>query len=302
MAISLLAVTILIPSISAKAAFPGSNGAIAFCRNGHIWTIQPDGTQTRLAKGGQPAWSADGIRIAYVHVDRRTGRGDIRTMLDDGTDKVRVTSSPDEYDSQPSWSPDGTHLVFTMYKLDGTRELYTIASQSPLASPVPITDTPTDEYHPAWSPDGTRIAFDVWGCGVVCSFDLGVVDPDGANYTLLTPGTKTLEREPDWSPDSSSLLYGSSHYRETVAHVYNFDVYRIAATGGPVTAVTSGGRDEWSGSAAWSPDGIRFVYSHMSARGGVRLWTANIDGSSAAVLCHCGTFPDASPDWQPLQP
>jgi hypothetical protein len=50
----------------AHAAFPGSNGAIAFARNGHIWKIEPDGTQVKLAKGEQPSWSPDGSRIAYI--------------------------------------------------------------------------------------------------------------------------------------------------------------------------------------------------------------------------------------------
>ena len=68
LAASLLA--LLATSRQAEAAFPGTNGRIAFYDNGDIWTISPAGTgTTRLTTNinteGDPAFSPDGSRIGY---------------------------------------------------------------------------------------------------------------------------------------------------------------------------------------------------------------------------------------------
>lgn len=65
----------------ALAAFPEGNGKIAFVSyrdgNAEIYTMNPDGSdQQRLtedpASDTEPAWSADGKKIAFVS-DRLTG-------------------------------------------------------------------------------------------------------------------------------------------------------------------------------------------------------------------------------------
>ena len=62
---------LLVPT-PASATFPGHNGRIAFARGGDIWTMNPDGsdqvnlTNTPSGTEYQPAWSADGTKIAFV--------------------------------------------------------------------------------------------------------------------------------------------------------------------------------------------------------------------------------------------
>ena len=113
----LLVVLIPGPASPAFAAFPGSNGVIAFEHGGDIWVVNADGTQERqLTTGGSndsdPAWSADGLRVAFSR-DR-----DIWVMNADGTGQRRVTScattpvAPKCADSDsgfigPTFAPDG---------------------------------------------------------------------------------------------------------------------------------------------------------------------------------------------------
>ena len=307
-AVALVILTTVAAPAAASASFPGTNGAIAFTRHHHVWVIEPDGTQTKLARGYSPAWSPDGTRIAYVHQNPRTGNADIFTMQADGTDKVRVVATR-YYDSAPEWSPDGSTLVYVgLASTHESWELWTIGAEPPFGSPFELTHTDVYEDNPAWSPDGTSIAFSIETCCYLSR--IGTVAPDGQDYTLITPdlGNGAYETQPDWSPDSATLLFQSNRADPTST---DFDVYSIAPTGGQATRITTGVGAEQNGSPAWSPDGTRFAYVHRSADGRVSLWTAAPDGTAAVRLCRSdpdsfydptlGTlWNDAAPDWQPL--
>jgi Tol biopolymer transport system component len=88
---------------------------IAFTtRGGALATMHPDGSnRTRLVRrGSDPDWSPDGSQITFV---RRVGRTSTEVFLanSDGTDVVRLTSTPDRWESTPVFSPDGTKIAFT---------------------------------------------------------------------------------------------------------------------------------------------------------------------------------------------
>src|SRR6187200_3116987 len=57
----------------APAAFPGSNGKIAYTDSGTgIFRINPDGTNNELVKNGalrNAVWSSDGTKLAYIDGD-----------------------------------------------------------------------------------------------------------------------------------------------------------------------------------------------------------------------------------------
>ncbi len=60
---------------------------------------------------GGPCWSPDGARIAYVHRNYYSGKGDgIHAVNADGSGGTWVTEDPS--DRNPTWSPDGTRIVF----------------------------------------------------------------------------------------------------------------------------------------------------------------------------------------------
>jgi Tol biopolymer transport system component len=71
-----------------------------------------------------------------------------------GGNLMRVTNNS-AYNSAPSWSPDGTKLVFPTDR-DGNWEIYVMSVEGELEQ---FTDNPADDGAPAWSPDGNQIAF-----------------------------------------------------------------------------------------------------------------------------------------------
>jgi Tol biopolymer transport system component len=74
-----------------------------------------------LAEGSEPAWSPDGMHIAFTSFRDRNGEtcfhecdysGELYLMKADGSDQHRITvTQPD--DKAPGWSPAGTKLAFS---------------------------------------------------------------------------------------------------------------------------------------------------------------------------------------------
>jgi Tol biopolymer transport system component len=87
----------------------------------HLFTMRPDGsalheaTPFLAAWSTEPAFSPSGNRIVYVRGHPGDSRSDLFTIRPDGTGVRRITGysgHPLGGVSSPSWSPDGTRIVF----------------------------------------------------------------------------------------------------------------------------------------------------------------------------------------------
>ncbi len=148
---------------SARAAFPGTNGKIAFVseRDGagaEIYLMDSDGSnQTRLTTGGyfnaEPAWSPDGTKIAFSRV-LGPSTTDIFVINADGSAETALTNDP-ATDSNPSWSPDGSKIAFVSTR-GGDTAIYVMnadgSGQTRLAGPGGNPGF----GGPVWSPDGQK--------------------------------------------------------------------------------------------------------------------------------------------------
>jgi len=81
-----------------------------------LWLIDADsdkpnarGRITTGGSDGQPAWSPDGKRLAYISQD--DGNFEIYAVNADGGNKARLTTNPTT-DGLPVWSPDGKWIAF----------------------------------------------------------------------------------------------------------------------------------------------------------------------------------------------
>jgi Tol biopolymer transport system component len=270
-----------------SAAFPGSNGKIAFTmydgNDFEIFVMNPDGSdRTPLTDNdyddSSPAWSADGMKIVFL--SDRDGDIEIFVMNADGTNQIQLTFN-DEYDYDPAWSPDGAKIVFR--RSGALPGIYVMNSDG--SGETRIT-TSSDDETPVWSPDGSKIAFSRWDTN---DWDIWVMNPDGSGQDQITPeGDDANDQEPDWSPDSSRIVF------RRWGGVESSGLFVINADGTGLTRLTSNSDNM----PAWSPDGTKIVFD-KGGEGSATLYLMNSDGTGQTQLTVIP--PEFLADWQPLK-
>lgn len=278
-------------SRSARATYPGAtNGRIAFGMNvgGNVdvYTARPDGQDLRRLTtepgfDACAAYSADGRRIAYCS-GQGGGPVQVWTMKQNGTGKQQVThmSAPAIF---PDFSPDGSKVVF-----DGraTRDIYLINSDG-----TGLTQLTSGEGHntyPAFSPDGNKIVFTSDRTG---TWQVWVMDANGANQTQLTFDPQPKDQVPDWSPDGSKIAYLADTYVDPTQSWG--DIWVMNADGSGQHPITHGATDYGT---AWSPDGRRIATLDWPSR---TVYTLNAADGSDPQAVHAGPGPQYVPGWQP---
>jgi Tol biopolymer transport system component len=296
MTAAVAAVTLVLAS-AAQAAFPGSDGLIAFTRAagsepGQLYLVRPDGrglrriTHRRHGAGGA-SWSPDGRRILFSSTPRRAGVQVFVKRLGGGV--RQLTRGRDTY-AYPAWSPSGKRIVAVRGHVarDGFQyeSVVTMRADGSRKRAIYSGGRLSTSY-PAWSPDGKSIAFvhtDIGGTGADPSVYV-VPAAGGAAREVTDVGSQD---QPDWSPDGRLIAYAYG----SVLAPEEIRVIRPDRTGdAPVTGSPSASAD----TPAWAPSGRRLAIS----RGG-RIWTVAPDGSGLRQLTRgrMGVY-DWDPSWQP---
>ena len=152
-----------------------------------------------------PALSPNRKQLAFA--SDRSGFWDLYIMDLQSGDVKQITDSH-EYDSAPSWSPDGQWLVFETYIADNL-EVAIISVIDPSQKIISLTQDPASDHSPVWAPDGRHVAFissrggdsDVW----LADLDL----TGGERYQNLSNTPLVAENHPVWNFDGSQLLWAS---------------------------------------------------------------------------------------------
>lgn len=231
----------------ADAAFPGSNGRIAFSgnpnvlqqSNSSIYTVRPDGRgQTRLTRASgtksdeSPSFSPNGRKIVFDRYNLSSGCSQIFVMDADGSDRTRLTDRPRDggCNFQPTWGREG-RIAFTSTR-DGNAEVYVMDADG--SDQTNLSNNPGVDQAPSYSPDGGEIAFE---SRRESNQDIYVMGSDGSNQERLTTAGG---EQPAFSPDGSRIAF-----------VYNNQIFRIDPSDGSKKRRVSSGGDL---STARTPD------------------------------------------------
>jgi TolB protein len=173
----------------AQAAFPGTNGQIAFAsdRNGaqDVYAMTADGViQGRLTDAAgddqYPVWSPDGQQIVFSSQrELRTGefpQHKIFKMNADGSAETRIADTAFE-DLEPSWSPNMGRIAFRRDGAGDTSHIWSMDASSG-AGLQQLTEV-GNNLNPMWSPTADTIAFASHRDG--SDYEIFLMDGNGDN-------------------------------------------------------------------------------------------------------------------------
>ncbi len=207
---------------------------------------------------------------------------------------VYVTTQPGRLEA-PNWYPDGSN---TLYFNNGGK-LFKVQADPPGAPRNPnrqATPEPVDLGIL------TRINNDhgITADGKVWAISDQSQTVNGQRPSLIyvvpfgtTEPKRVTEQGPayfhGWSPDGRTLTYCAQRNG-------NFDVYTVAADGGPETRLTTAeGKDD---GPEYSPDGKQ-IYFNSERTGAMQIWRMNADGTSQEQVTKDDAenwFPHVAPD------
>jgi Tol biopolymer transport system component len=103
-----------------------------------------------------PAWSPDGSQIVFR--SNRTGVYQLYRMDIRGSGRTQLLTQGDNPKTDPDWSSDGLHLLYSESDPRTTRDVWALPLAGSL-KPFPLFATAADERSAHFSPDGKWIAY-----------------------------------------------------------------------------------------------------------------------------------------------
>ncbi|MEM7380096.1 MAG: transporter [Bacteroidota bacterium] len=170
----------------------------------------------------------------------------------------------------PNWSTDGNYLIFNQEGL-----LYKLPLQNPKKELIPTGQADRCNNDHGISPDGKTLAISnndrIEGVSGGTS-RIYTAPIEGGEPSLVTPDYPSYWH--GWSPDGKYLVY-------TARRNGDYDIYRIPASGGKETRLTTvPGLDD---GPEYSPDG-KYIYYNSMESGKMEIWRMNPDGGQKEQL------------------
>jgi Tol biopolymer transport system component len=245
--------------------------------------------------------------------------GDLRLLVTDGCSL------------HPSWSPDGSEVVFDHYPGGACPW-----GHAETLHRVPVTGVSEwdvlrslhigNPSAPAWSPQGDWIAFGNYDWENPTAKGIYIIRPDGTDLTQLA----NEMGNPVWSPDGEWLVFAGPEGMYKVrrdgtakllfssptgglddckdpswspdgthlVYACKTDVYVSNADGSAVVNLTAHTPLGWVGWPAWSPCGDKILFNGGPSGGRRSIYVINPDGSELVNLTQ-GSHSEEHPTWSP---
>lgn len=161
-----------------------------------------------------PRFSPNGQQIV-MSLLRDDGNSNIFAMDLRSRNTTRLTTA-NAIDTSPSYSPDGSQIVFTSDR-GGRAQIYVMSAGG--GDPKRISFGDGSYSTPVWSPRGDLIAFTKQTRG---EFQIGVMRTDGSGERILSSGF--LQEGPTWSPNGRVVMFFRQPAGSAGPQLYSIDL------------------------------------------------------------------------------
>jgi TolB protein len=266
-----------------------------------------------------------GVARTKIAFSARSGRNKELYIMDwDGANR-RALTQDNSIALSPSFSPDGSLLLFTSYRGGAGARVFVVRTEG--GRPFLVSGRPGLNTSASYSPDGRDIVCTLSMDG---NSEVYLLDAKGGNPRRLT-NTRAIDTSPAWAPTGREIAFTSDRTGSPQVYVMDreggsarrmnfevgytdspawspkgdriafvsrtgngFDIYTCRADGSDTRLVVSGGSNE---NPHWSPDGRHLVFS--SDRGGTPgLYVSDLDDRAPRRL-DTGGLSATSPTWSP---
>jgi WD40-like Beta Propeller Repeat len=228
-------------------------------------SISPDGNQVVFVRGGSA--SAESTPSA----DAPSSGGSPQLYIAPAQDLAaaqQITNLSGSLLSSPSWSPDGSQIVFSSNQ-DGDSEIFVVASNGGEARQ--LTSNEASDTTPVFSPDGARLVY-ASDTGSPSFQELYSLNLASNEVTRLTNAAGS-SFAPAFSPDGTRIAFVSTRTGDS-------DIYVMDANGQRPFLVTIDDGDADDRVPMWSPDGRWIGFVSNRAGNGYQIFVINPAGDT----------------------
>jgi Tol biopolymer transport system component len=329
--LGLAACTLALASSAAPAAADG-DGRIAFRRfieQGHdtsaLFTIDPDGSGERQItrpatdqSDDQPDWAPDGSRIVFDRCMPDVPCA-IYTVKPDGSALKRISptcsaSGPGvetkcEDGADPAFAPAGRRFTYTRATGvvrefgpdDGWIENSDIVVRKSDGSRprvlVHLGGNRGDLGGSRISPDGRWLLWTRANSPLsrpAHAHAVFLARADGSHQRRLTPWSMNAGDHPEWSPDSTLIVFRSNEPNDASAE--QSQIYVVHPDGTGLRRLTSFPSGTTVLSYSFSPGGKAITFARSGVDGAPDIYTMRLDGSGIRPVTQTHEW-DSAPDW-----
>jgi Tol biopolymer transport system component len=222
-------------------------------------------------------FASDGTTFAFVRdVTGESGTAAPEifvSTIDDPGEVLQVTQLGAADTSNPSFSPDGTHIVFSSSNNRPAPDLWVVGADG--SDLVQLTDTAAGEREPAWSPTGGQIAFtsDQGTIGSTEIFLISVTETgEPLGSAVQATNADRSSYSPSWSANGQMIVFASDRTGDG-------DLFTMDSAGNNEQLLTIDDNDAEDRRPSFSPDGLWVIFASNRQDGNFQTYVMRTNGT-----------------------